>query len=538
MVTKLNAAGTQVLFTAVVDDPTGNGLSRAHDLKINQNGEAIVAGDSWLGNFTTTSGAYQTTSNGDYEVFTYKVAADFSALVFSTLLGGSGKDELRSMCCDNAGNIYLVGRTESSNFPIAGVPLQAALGGGSDGFIAVLSPNGATLLRSTYLGGPGNDELAGCTFDTAGNLCVVGTGVGAAFPTTSGVFRPSNPGGASAWVGCINSQGTLLRGTYFGSSSDETGWRIAACFSGVVIAGRATTGTLPTTPGSYDPIGGGMLDGYVVRMTQNLTTVVWATYLGGSQDDEIFDLCVDNECTVYVGGHTNSSDFPTTPNGYDLTFGGPSESFLARISPNGTTLDYSTFLGGSNAEATGSITCCPNGSVCITGTTLSPNYPVQSGGVQTTYQGGYSDIFLTCIFFCPGPAPSVTNLGPGCNIPGDPVLTVSTPALGSAVTIQMTSTFPNAHYWIFYSYGSPTPFFDTPSGCTVYVDVLNVANFFQAFEGFSNANGTTSDTLQLPYEVAAAGLVVTVQGRMWAPGGPLIFGDWLSNGIRATLGCP
>ena len=537
MVTKLNAAGTQVVAVAVVDDPTGIGLSRAYDVKITSTNDVLVAGESWLGNFTTTPGAFQTSTSGGYETFVYKLPSDLSSLTFSTLLGGSGNDYFRDMCCLPNGNIVVVGMTESSDFPIAGTAVQGTSGGSRDGFLAVLSADGSSLVCSTYLGGAGDEGLNSCAIN-GNNIYVLGTG-NTGFPTTAGAAQTTNGGGRDAWVGMLSSDcSAVLAGTWFGGANDQNAIRMAYCNGDIIIAGNTAAMGLPTTPGAFATMGSGGTDAFVACLNGALTTLNWSTYVGGSQDDELTDICVDAACNVWLTGRTLSADWPLTADAYDSVFSGTGdEAFINRLSFDGSTMDYGSYLGGDGIDVAAAIHCCPDGNVYVTGTTLSSNYPTLPGGVQPNYGGGYSDIFVNCFFVCDGPPASVVNQGPGCNVPGDVVITMTTPSVGSNVQFNLTSMFPNSHYWVWYSYGPLPVYTDPGSGCNVYVDVLNNPNFFLIHEGFTDATGSFGVVYPLPYTTAILGIQLHFQARIWAPGGPLN-GDWLSNGLAITIGCP
>ena len=138
---------------------------------------------------------------------------------------------------------------------------------------------------------------------------------------------------------------------------------------------------------------------------------------------------------------------------------------------------------------------------------------------------------------CVGAPAAASNLGPGCGGP-PPSLFASVPVLGSAVFAQVTSSFPNAHTFVYMSVGIIAPFaIPGIPGCTVYVDLANPANFILIEEGFTDATGVFMLPLQrIPNNPSLHGLQVTVQGEVWSAGGP-VFGDHLTNGLLLTLGC-
>lgn len=138
---------------------------------------------------------------------------------------------------------------------------------------------------------------------------------------------------------------------------------------------------------------------------------------------------------------------------------------------------------------------------------------------------------------CVGAPASFINLGPGCGSPA-PTLSASPPALGGAVFAQVTSAFPNAYAYVYMSVGiiTPSPVPGIP-GCTVYVDLANLANVILVEQGFTDANGLFILPLQrVPNDPSLHGLQITIQAGVWSASGP-VFGDHLTNGLLLALGC-
>src|SRR5439155_778710 len=171
---------------------------------------AYVTGFTDSSIFPTTAGAFQTTLGGNCDAFVAKLSATGAALVYSTYLGGGGIDEGFGIAAAAAGNAYVTGFTNSSNFPTTAGAFQTTLGGNFDAFVAKLSATGAALLYSTYLGGAGTDEGFGIAAAAAGNAYVTGFTNSSNFATTVGAFQPTSGGGPDAFVTKLNANGAAL----------------------------------------------------------------------------------------------------------------------------------------------------------------------------------------------------------------------------------------------------------------------------------------------------------------------------------------
>ena len=185
---KINAAGSALIYATYIG---GTGSDGGKSIAFDSNGNAYMTGSASAG-FPTTAGAFQTTHGGDYDGYVTKLNATGSALVYSTLLGGSGEDLGNGIAVDNSGNAYVTGSTASANFPKTGDASQSSIGGGKDGFLAKLKANGSALISSTYMGGIGDDAGNGIAITSGGSAYVVGETISTNFPTTPGAYQPGH----------------------------------------------------------------------------------------------------------------------------------------------------------------------------------------------------------------------------------------------------------------------------------------------------------------------------------------------------------
>jgi len=385
-----------------------NGSEGGSGIAVDSNGNAYVVGSTWGTDFPTTVGAFQTTKPSCTlpTPFVTKFNPTGSALVYSTYLGGCN-DSGAAIAVDAAGNAYVTG-TARSAFPTTPGAFNTYNSGGS-AFVTKLDPTGSGLVYSTFLGGSFDDFGTGIAIDSTGSAYVTGWTASIDFPTTPGAFQPvyGGGGGEAAFVTKLNPDGSgLVYSTYLtggeGSGHDH-GSGIAldvdgnAYVAGVSnpFPGRPTT--FPTTAGAFQPtFGGGSEDVFVAKLDVTGSALIYATYLGGSEDDEVFNIAVDAAGNAYVSGRTLSTDFPTTAGAFQTTHGGNyTDAFVTKLNPAGSALVYSTYLGGngSNEFAFG-IAVDSEGNAFVSGATDSTNFPTTAGAFQTTL-GGATDAFVT-----------------------------------------------------------------------------------------------------------------------------------------------
>ncbi|MDS4041290.1 MAG: SBBP repeat-containing protein, partial [Candidatus Competibacter sp.] len=257
-------------------------------------------------------------------------------LVYSTYLGGSDFDEAYGIAVDSQGRAYVAGYTNSTDFPTANA-LQNTLKVSSDAFVARLSAAGDTFEYSTYLGGSGVDYGYGIAVDSQGRAYVAGHTDSTDFPTVNAV--QSTPGGSF------------------------------------------------NPPRTYSDV-------FVARLSGAGDVLEYSTYLGGNNNDRGYAIAVDSTGRAYVTGYTSSANFPTA-NSLQAVLRGSMDAFVARFSPTGNALEYSTYLGGTGNNDSGTgVAVDSTGHAYVTGlTNSSSNFPT-ANPLQGTYGGGNWDAFV------------------------------------------------------------------------------------------------------------------------------------------------
>ena len=325
-------------------------------------------------------------------------------LRFSTYLGGSGTDMIRDVAIDSQGNIYAAGSTRSPNFPTTAGVLQPVYNpagtNSSDAFITKFSPTGQ-ILWSTFLGGPGYERIYAVEVDEQGFAYVAGR-AGPGFPVTPGAFQTTfggdnNPQGGygpeDGFVCKIRPDGTqIVFCSYFGNEDFQPIRDLAIDANHDIYIGSSTPalGNFPAAwfTNAYQRTIRGQYDGLIAKLKGDGSRVEWATLLGGSGEESVgFSLQVDPS-GVYFATTTTSTDLPT-PNGFSHTLNGPSDLYVGKLSPDGTSLLYATYVGGSGAEATEThhLAVDPQGGVVLGIATPVTDFPVTTGVFQSSGAG-------------------------------------------------------------------------------------------------------------------------------------------------------
>lgn len=301
-ITKVNATGTALVYSTYLGS---GGETSGTGIAVDEHGNAYVTGANlgpFSDDFPTTPNAFDTTFNGGFfsmsDAFVTKLNETGTALVYSTFLGGGRDDFGEDIAVDRYGRAYVVGRTDSTDFPTSPRAFQTALGGFSDAFVTALNKAGSALVYSTYLGGSRGDLGFGIAVSGKGAASVTGRTHSTDFPTTANAIQPAASGGIS--------------------------------------------------------------DAFVTRLHPTGRRLIHSTYLGGSGEDTGNSIDVDGYGRSYIVGVTDSADFPTTPGAFHTTFnGGFRDAFVTRIA-DPVRLSVSTGIGrGSVTSDPNGIACGP-----------------------------------------------------------------------------------------------------------------------------------------------------------------------------------
>ncbi len=451
-VTKLNPSGSALIYSTYLG---GNSTDYGLGLAVDASGNAYITGLTASTNFPTAGPPYQSTNGGGLDAFVTKLNSTGSALLYSTYLGGSNSDFAIGIAVDASGNAYVTGRTDSTNFPTAGTPFQSTSGGGIDAFVAKLNPSASgapSLVYSTYLGGSGEDRANGIVADASGNAYVTGRTASTNFPLAGTPYQSTNGGNFDVFVTKLNPTGSaLLYSTYLGGSGDDRGFSIARDSSNnVYVTGRTRSTNFPTTPGAFQPThGSGLcgsppelcLDAFVAKLNPAApggASLVYSTFLGGNRDDEGEGIAVDGSGNASVTGYTDSTDFPTA-NAFQPVCGmgcgtGFVDVFVTKLNPTGSSLVFSTYLGGSSSDYGIAVFVDGSGNVYVSGETFSNNFPTVNP--YNGNWGGDYDAFVA----------KIDNAATSADLAVSKTATPNPVIVGNALTytVTVTNNGPNA----------------------------------------------------------------------------------------------
>lgn len=385
----------------------GSGWDEAREVIPYPDGSVLIGAQSCSPDMPVVEGAFQPRYAGDDprlghpglyggDCYLARISPDGRKLIAATYFGGSKQERnVYGMELDREGNVVITSMTRSSDLPVTDGSFQMRHGGGPGTiFVAKLTGDLRELLWCTYLGGSGDESpRGGLALDDEGNVYVFGTTASPDFPTTEGAYRRKLNGPRDAFVAKLSADGSeLIWSTLFGGSSED--FMVGGCLDregNVYFVGHTTSPDLPVTLGCAQPGHGGKHDAYAVKLSADGGQVLYATYLGGSENEfPEHRPALLPDGSLLIPGVTASPDFPATPGAYQRKLKGGNDAFLTRLSPDGG-LIFSTLLGGSGTEVSLMPTLSPDGTIFLVGTTSSPDLPVTPDAFQHRFGGGESD---------------------------------------------------------------------------------------------------------------------------------------------------
>lgn len=371
----------------------------AQGVAVDAMGFAYVVG-STSAMFPITAGAFDMTLNGGTDAFVSKISPAGNAVIYATYLGGMSDDIAYDVAVDQAGCAYVVGMTESMNFPSTPGVFDPTFNGASDAFVSKLNAMGNGLVYSTFLGNDPNERADSVAVDNFGCAFTTGTTESPGFPVTAGAFDLTYNGATDAFVTKLNPAGSaLLYSTYLGGPGQNSGEGIAVdgAFGVAYVAGTTRGGGFPVTAGAFDFSPNGATDVFVTKLNPAGSVLLYSTFLGGNNRDYATDIAIGSEgggmSSAYVTGYTRSPNFPTTAGAFDVTQNGGYDAFVTMVDAAGAALVYSTYLGGQQDDAGRGISVDVAGVAHTAGSTRSNGFPVTAGTIDATYNGG-GDAFV------------------------------------------------------------------------------------------------------------------------------------------------
>lgn len=317
---------------------------------------AGVTQQSLGGFFPATSGAFQISNHGGFDIAVIKYDSAGTRFLYATHLGGSSNDSPESLVVDKAtGDLVVLGITASSDYPVAGNAFDNSFNGGVAVFNRVLfsedawdivltrlNPNGDQLVGSTFLGGGGND----------------------------GFNHPKQSNGP-----LVVNYGDEMRGDVI---TDENG--------NVYISSVTSSADFPIVNGFDNTFNGGTTDGLVLKMAPDLSSIIWSTYVGGTGFDAAYSIKFDNNKDLVIAGGTTSVNFPVTAGSYQTAFNGIVDGWIARVAADGSAIMNSTFTGTNSFDQVYFVDLNSSGDIFCYGQTAG-HMPI-TGGVYNNANSG------------------------------------------------------------------------------------------------------------------------------------------------------
>lgn len=387
----------------------GNAVDDVTDVAVDRDGNVLVVGTTVSPDLPTVDAVQPRYAGGscDFEepctdAFVAKLARDGQRILYLTYLGGVVNDFANAVAVDREGNAYVTGGSEANGFPLTpGAYQTQRVSGGPDVFVTKLDPNGA-LVYSTLVGGDGDwgDFGLDIALDDAGNAVVSGRAGSVSYPTTPGAFktdcqedreypdRYDCAGIADAFVTKLNATGTgLIFSTFLGGQEfDESGYAVALDDAGnVYVGGDTASDDFPTTPGAFQPTPESGIDAFVTKLDPTGSRLVYSTVLGGTWPDVVLGLDVDEDGSAYVVGRTESKHFPTTRGSFAPRCGPRGiprrecehwDGFVTKLSPDGSSLVYSSYVGGYGYDEAQDVAVDARGRAWVAGGARSSDFPL------------------------------------------------------------------------------------------------------------------------------------------------------------------
>ncbi len=361
------------------------------------NGRAVAtdaAGNIYIaGETNSTDFPSQTVATlvGQQHVFVTKMRSD-GTVVYTTILASSARDSGAAIAVGVGGDVYVAGLTTGTNFPVTAAAYKKVAMGQGDAFVTHLDASGK-VLYSTYLGGSGTDAATGIAVDTSGNVYVTGSTASFDFPVSGPASQSYHGGYGDAFLAKLNPAGTaLIYSTMVGGSGLDVANALSLGPANVCIGGLTQSADMVVV-NPYQRSAGGLGDGFIACMRNDGAAWSVITYLGVLGYDDITGIAQDNSSNIYVTGTTLGGSSLATAGAYQTTLHGDREIFIAKFIPTAAQIVYFTLLGGGGMDASTAIAVDSLGQAWVTGLTYSLDFPAVKADYAQSMGG--ADAFVT-----------------------------------------------------------------------------------------------------------------------------------------------
>ncbi|MHA2239809.1 MAG: SBBP repeat-containing protein [Candidatus Hodarchaeales archaeon] len=322
---------------------------------IDSQGNIIVTGQTLSEDFPVLNPIQDTFAGGDDDFHTIggdAIISKFNSegqLIWSTYYGGSNRDSGQKILVDESNNLYIVGVTNSDDFPVTNDSIEPTYNGGTyDLFLLKIASNGS-LIYSSYFGTEGDEYTEDAEIDSSGNIIIVGSTSSGNFPITENAFQSSIRGGMGGFIiSWANDFKTVVHCTYFdGSGGDVVGSIALDPEDNIFVSGVTTSIVFPITDDAYQSEYDSTARDFYLAKFNSSFELEYSTFFGGTGPDDCFSIALDSKGNMYFSGRTWSSDFPME-NAFQETLTEETvDAYIASLETNGQDLQFSTYTGGS-----------------------------------------------------------------------------------------------------------------------------------------------------------------------------------------------
>ncbi|HHH52629.1 MAG TPA: T9SS type A sorting domain-containing protein, partial [Bacteroidetes bacterium] len=379
----------------------GSLFDYAQNVIIGKDNDVFVGGNTSSHDFPTTNSSYDESLNDSTDVFIARLNKDLTVLKTCTFIGGNNFEFLKDMILDKNDNVYFTGLTFSSNYPTTLNAYDNSYNSeGSQWFgdmmISMLNSSLDDLTYSTFVGSYHNDYGSGIDIDTSGNIFVAGI-------STSGI-PPVGPQFENRTNGFVflkmdNTLSNLLSTNSIKGNSYIWPWDLVIDSSNqVFITGYTSATDFPTTVDCFQKTNNGKSDAFLIRLENDLSSLLASTYIGGKEDDISYCVIIDSTNNAYIAGETNSDNFPYSLFAYDTSYANSnfklSDAFISILDSNLMEMKASTYLGGQNFETAYDLVLDSLGNIFVSGYTFSYDFPVFCNSYDNSFNGD-DDCFIS-----------------------------------------------------------------------------------------------------------------------------------------------
>jgi len=417
-ITKINSAGSGLVFSTFIG---GQENETEPSIALDKKGNIYITGQTTSYDFPTTNGSYDNTFNDDGDpktqynlgdVFVCKLDPLAKSLEFSTFIGGGKFDEGRDITVDSKMNIYVIGTTASTDFPVTDNAIKSNFTGGGDAFILKLENNGSILLNSTFIGGYSREEGCYICFNQDNNVVITGQTDSPNFPTTINAYIPHffpNRSNEAIFISILDPDlTTILHSTYLFNNYLTVSSLLCDSKNNIIVSGTTVGNDLPTSNNALKKTSTEH-DGFITKFNADLTGILYSTLFGGSDRDMLGGATLDINDKIYVLCWTESLNFPITAGAFQVAINGINDITISKIDIDSSIILYSTYFGGMTgyAEYGHAISLDNSGLIYVTGQGGKEFLKV-SGASGMNFSGGQSDVFIFRLK--PNCKPDVINL--------------------------------------------------------------------------------------------------------------------------------